>query len=73
MKGEITFPVRKIKIISADVEIDVTVSEAELDRLYQVFQEQEMEPIMRLVVRTSSGGRAEFTNLQLIPTKDLVK
>ena len=61
----IEFPPRKIQIINADVEVEVEISDQEYERLMQVFQEQEMDPIIRLTVKGKSGGKAEFTHLRL--------
>ena len=65
-KSGITFPTRKIKIVHADIEIDTIVTDREYERLLSVFNEQEMNPMIKLTIISSSGDRAEFTNLSLI-------
>jgi hypothetical protein len=65
MTVDIRFPVRKIKVIHADIEIDVTVSDDEHAQMLTVFNEQNMNPLMKLTLRSPSGSVAEFTNLTL--------
>jgi hypothetical protein len=65
-KSSITFPTRKIKIVHADIEVDVIVTDMEHDRMLSVFNEQEMNPMIKLTIISSSGSKAEFTNLNLI-------
>ena len=66
MKGEISFPARKIKIVNADIEIEIEISQTEYDCMLDVFNRHEMEPIIRLVLRSPLGDTAHFTNLKLI-------
>ena len=67
----ITFPTRKIKIVHADIEIEAIVTNTEYERLLTVFNEQEMNPMIKLTIISSSGDKAEFTNLSLI-TKERI-
>jgi hypothetical protein len=64
----ISFPERKIKILNADIEVDFAISDDELDLVYSVFNQRDMNPLIRLTLRTPSGKTVEFTNLnQIIP------
>jgi hypothetical protein len=63
MKSEITFPERKIKVIRADVEIDVRLSQIEYEQFVRIFNEEEMNPLIRVTIHSSSEGSIEFMNL----------
>ena len=67
----VSFPPRKIKIVNADIEFDITVTDLEHERMLEIFNEQEMSPLIRLRVSSPGGGVAEFTNLSLHKERSL--
>ena len=63
MKSSIAFPTRQIKIINADIELEVLISDEEYARMLTVFQENEMAPLIKLALISPSGDKFEFSNL----------
>jgi hypothetical protein len=60
----ISFPERKIKILNADIELELMVSDEAYEQMLQVFQERDMNPLVRLTLHSESGPKTEFTQFR---------
>lgn len=60
--AKISFPERKIRIINADIEIDVDLTDEAFERMTDIFNRQDMDPLIKLTLISPSAS-AEFTNL----------
>ena len=65
MSHTVTFPEREIRVIRADVEIEIEVSNEVYDRLTDVFNQQHMNPLIRVTLKAPQGT-ASFDNLKIV-------